>query len=114
MNIDDLTIKELKDLKSLLGASKKQKKIENGGVRIVILQRGWVVVGKFSQVGSECRLENAAVIRNWGTTKGIGEIADGGPTPSTKLDESPTIVFHEMAVVAMILCRGEKWASRLT
>ncbi len=43
-----------------------------------VLQRGWVMVGEFSKVGSDCSLTNAAVIRYWGTTKGLGEIAENG------------------------------------
>ena len=39
----------------------------NGDVKIVILQRGWVMVGKFERNGSDCKLNNASVIRNWGT-----------------------------------------------
>ena len=46
-------------------------------IRIVILQRGWVAVGRFSQSGSDCILEQASIIRKWGTTKGLGEIVSG-------------------------------------
>ena len=45
-----------------------------GTIRIVILQRGWVAVGYFSQEGSQCKLERAAMIRNWGTSKGLGHL----------------------------------------
>ena len=83
--------------------------IPSGPIKIVILQRGWVMVGKFSQVNSQCRLDNAAVIRKWGTTNGLGEIADGGPTKHTVLDKTPPVEFHEMTVIATIQCRAEKW-----
>ena len=81
----------------------------SGPIKIVILQRGWVMVGKFSQEGSKCRLDNAAIIRKWGTTKGLGEIAAGGPTPQTVLDRTPPVEFHELTIIATIQCRGEKW-----
>lgn len=80
-----------------------------GEVRIVILQRGWVFVGRFSQEGANCRLDNAAVIRSWGTTKGLGEIAVGGPTSKTKLDKCPPVKFHELTVIATLDCVEEKW-----
>ena len=83
--------------------------VPSGPIKIVILQRGWVMVGKFSQVNSQCRLDHAAVIRRWGTTKGLGEIADGGPTKNTVLDKTPPVEFHEMTVIATIQCRAEKW-----
>ena len=81
----------------------------DGPIKIVILQRGWVMVGIFSKNGTQCRLDNAAVIRKWGTTKGLGEIADGGPTKDTILDKTPPVEFHELTVIAMIQCRAEKW-----
>ena len=82
----------------------------NSPVKIVILQRGWVMVGKFERKGSDCKLMNASVIRNWGTTKGLGEIAENGPTSTTKLDKCFGIVeFDYLTVVATISCKEEKW-----
>ncbi len=77
-------------------------------VRIVILQRGWVMVGEFSQDGSKCTLEDASVIRVWGTTKGLGELVEG-PTSSTKLDWAGHVEFHELTVVATIRANPAKW-----
>lgn len=82
-------------------------------VRIVILQRGWVMVGYFSQYGTNCKLERASVVRCWGTSRGLGEIAMDGPTATTKLDKCPTVRFHELTVVASIDCAEEKWATKL-
>lgn len=78
-------------------------------VRIVILQRGWVMVGRFERNGSECKLHDASVIRSWGTTKGLGELATG-PTSSTKLDKCNGLVeFDYLTVVATISCEGKSW-----
>ena len=85
-----------------------------GEIRIVILQRGWVVIGRWQQNGSQCSLSNAAIIRVWGTTRGLGEIALTGPTSKTILDPCPTLRFHELTVIATMDCVGEKWAHRLT
>ena len=85
-----------------------------GDIRIVILQRGWVMVGYFNQVGEQCTLNNAAVIRVWGTSKGLGELAENGPMPNTKLDACPTVRFHELTIVASIDCVRSKWESKLT
>jgi hypothetical protein len=81
-----------------------------GDVKIVVLQRGWVMVGRFEKNGSECKLHNASVIRNWGTTKGLGEIAGSGPTSSTKIDATNGLVeFDYLTVVATISCSKEAW-----
>ena len=83
-----------------------------GNIKIVILQRGWVMVGRFERNGSDCKLHNASVIRSWGTTKGLGEIAKDGPTSSTKLDPCNGLVeFDYLTVVASISCGEEKWKS---
>lgn len=42
-----------------------------GDVKIVILQRGWVMVGRFERKGSDCKLINASVIRSWGQPKDL-------------------------------------------
>lgn len=85
-------------------------------IKIVVLQRGWIVVGRFEREkdGTQCKLHNASVIRIWGTTQGLGEIADSGPTSSTKLDKCRGIVsFDYLTVVLSIDCRREKWLGKL-
>ena len=82
-------------------------------VRIVILQRGWVAVGKFTQDGEQCRLENASIIRRWGTNKGLGQIAADGPTSNTVLDKCPTLRFHALTVIATLDCEASKWADHI-
>ena len=79
-------------------------------IRIVILQRGWTMVGRFAQKGSQCTLTNASVIRRWGTTRGLGEITAAGPTPKTVLDPVGEVSFHELTVIATLACESDKWA----
>ena len=111
MNIDNLTIKEIKTIQSLL-KGKKETIEEYGGIRIVVLQRGWVAVGKFYQKGSKCRLEKAATIRVWGTSgkSGLSYLADEGITKDTVLDKTKnTVRFHELTIVHMYDCNEEVW-----
>ena len=82
-------------------------------VRIVILQRGWVTVGRFSKDGQDCMLENASVIRIWGTSKGIGELITGPISGKTVLDPCGTVRFNELAIVATLDCEVSKWAQHL-
>jgi hypothetical protein len=81
-------------------------------IKIVILQRGWVAVGRYSREGGDCMLTDASVIRVWGTTKGLGELVSG-PTNKTVLDKSGTIRFHHLAVVAMLDAEESAWAAKL-
>jgi len=85
-----------------------------GDIKIVILPRGWNMVGHFSQEGSKCKLEKASVIRRWGTTQGLGELALKGPLADTILDPCPLPVeFHELTVIATMGCVEGVWTSRL-
>lgn len=68
--------------------------------QIVIAQRGWIFVGDVTRAENEVVIENAAVVRRWGTTRGLGQIASEGPTPSTILDPCPTVRIHPLSVVA--------------
>lgn len=114
MDIENLTIGEIMKLSgiasALNGGSPCAAKPEhaNGDMQIVVLQRGWVMVGKFYQTGEECRLEDARVIRVWGTSRGLGELVDG-PLKDTKLDPCGTARFHALTIVHRIDVNPEKW-----
>ena len=105
---DTLMIDDVKYVRSDMVSEAK------GDYKIVILQRGWIMVGKFERNGSDCKLHNASVIRSWGTTNGLGEIAKNGPTPNTKLDRCNGVVeFDYLTVVAAIACEEKSWQSRV-
>lgn len=82
-------------------------------IKIVILQRGWVMIGRFSQNGAQCVIDDANVVRRWGTSKGLGELASNGPLTSTVLDPTPQVKFHELTVIQVIDCEDEKWDNKL-
>lgn len=82
-----------------------------GDLKIVILQRGWIYIGRFERNGNDCRLHNASCIRTWGTTKGLAELVNG-PTTNTKLDKCEGIVeFDWLTIVHTISANSEKWKS---
>lgn len=78
-------------------------------IRIVVLQRGWVAVGEYHVDDTEVTITNAHIVRIWGTTRGLGEIAANGPTPSTVLDHAGVIRAHILGVLFTIDCNAEKW-----
>ena len=58
-----------------------------GSCRIIVADRGWVFVGDCEDhEDGSVTIRNAKNIRNWGTTKGLGQLS-AGPTSSTKYDE---------------------------
>ena len=82
---------------------------ESGIKQIVILQRGWVIIGDFYKSGSDCETRNTYVIRRWGTEYGLGQIAEHGPTDRTILDPVGTMHFHELTTVGRIDVNSDKW-----
>ena len=80
-------------------------------MKIFVLHRGWVVVGKSVKASSPAfaRLESAYVIRRWGTTRGLGEIAEHGPTKETILDECPPMEPPLTAIINTIECNDKAW-----
>lgn len=80
--------------------------------QIVVLQRGWVVVGDVStnpENTDELIISNASVIRRWGTTDGLGELVDG-PKEDTVLDKTGTIFAHALTVVFRFNVQPEAWS----
>jgi hypothetical protein len=85
------------------------------GIHVVVLQRGWVVIGELSSIGNQYEMRKTAVIRNWGTTKGLGELVKSGPLPNTKLDPTNGVVrFHKLTVVMRVKCSGDVWSKHLS
>ena len=81
----------------------------DGDIKIVVLQRGWIYIGRFERTGNDCKLHNAYNIRSWGTTKGLPELVNGA-TKNTKLDKCEGIVeFDWLTVVHTITVNKSKW-----
>lgn len=105
ININNETYIAEKDVKAQLS----KKNITPSKKQIVILNRGWVVVGDYSEKGDECTITDSSVIRVWGTTKGLGELAENGPLTNTKLDPCPNVYFHKMTMVARMNVNEANW-----
>lgn len=82
-------------------------------IKLVVMDKGFVSVGVYSRKGDEVTLKNAAVVRYWGTTRGLGEIAENGPTSNTKLDKTPDESIPWHAVIKTIDCVEEHWLKPL-
>lgn len=86
----------------------------NSPIKIVVLQRGWVMIGRFERTGSDCKLTSASVIRNWGTKKGLGELATEGKKANTVLDKcGGTVEFDYLTVVCAISADESLWTKEL-
>jgi len=78
---------------------------------IVVVESGWVfladtvVPNKDPSAQDEWVLENASVVRQWGTTKGLGQIALQGVTTDTILDPCGNPTVPRSKVLFRIPCK---------
>lgn len=86
-------------------------------IRIVVLQRGWVIVGRYSEKGERGFLDGAHIIRKWGTDKGLGQLVNG-PLAQGQSNYAPTVLdkcngrveFLLGTTVLMLNCEAGKWS----
>jgi hypothetical protein len=73
--------------------------------RIYVVESGWVFLAD-SCVATDAvfLLSGVSVIRSWGTTKGLGEIALNGPTKETVLDPCGQVDVPKGKVLFTIPC----------
>jgi hypothetical protein len=76
---------------------------------IFVLDRGWVLTGftpSNPPYGNRPygTITDAAVIRLWGTTAGLGQLAERGPTERTILDPLGSVWVPEHAIIFYLLC----------
>lgn len=99
---------EISELATLLGGTQQQGRPQiTGPQQIVVLDRGWIFVGTARYIDGGISVENARCIRIWGTTRGIGQLAEEGPTEHTKLDQCGSIIAPDHAIIFIIPCKTQ-------
>jgi hypothetical protein len=86
-------------------------------IRIVVLQRGWIVVGRYSEKDDKGYLDGAHVVRRWGTDKGLGQLVNG-PIEKGQSSYAPTVLdkcngrveFLLSTTIMTLACEAEKWS----
>ena len=81
-------------------------------ISIVVLDRGFVFVGRVTTTDEGMYIEGARAIRKWGTTKGLGQLVDG-PTKETVLDAPATVRPQLKAVIFTIDVDQTKWTGHI-
>jgi hypothetical protein len=101
---------EINGIKYVRKDSITEQKQYDGDVKIVVLQRGWVYIGRFERIGNDCKPHNAYNIRSWGTTKGLPELVNGA-TKDTKLDKCEGVVeFDWLTTIHTITVNKDAWS----
>ncbi len=102
-------LKNMNEIIEINGEQYKKVNSQSSKLQIIILQQGWVLVGRVSQDDDMLTISDCAVIRVWGTTRGIGEIAMNGPTDKTILDKCTDNIVHILTVVTRMDCEQGNW-----
>jgi hypothetical protein len=66
-------------------------------------------VGRVTTDGEWCTIADARNIRHWGTTTGLGQLVNEGPTSSTKLDFAGTVKAPARAVISVHPTKEDLW-----
>lgn len=84
-------------------------------IQIVVVDGGWVIVGRVTKMTEENELHvfQTSVIRRWGTTEGLGQIAFSGPTAETILDKCGIVRVPLKSVTMRIDVNETKWDAKL-
>jgi hypothetical protein len=79
------------------------------GIQIAVLDRGFVYIGRAKTDADWLYLTDAHNLRRWGTTKGLGELAQSGPTPNTKMDKTGSLKAPLKALISLIVVERTQW-----
>jgi hypothetical protein len=79
------------------------------GYAIAVVDRGFIYVGECEHNGQWCVIKDASNVRRWGTTAGLGELAQNGPTKDTVLDATGTVRVPAHALISLIDTDGALW-----
>ncbi len=76
---------------------------------IVVVESGWVFAAVLEDITGDIRASECAVIRSWGTTNGLGQLALKGPTKETMLDMCNITYIPKAKVLFTMECVPLVW-----
>ena len=88
---------------------------KNEEIRILMLDRGHVLVGRVSlhpDLAFHWRVTSARTIRQWGTTRGLAQLVSG-PTKDTVLDDPANETIGFRAVLRILDASADGWEKYL-
>jgi len=79
------------------------------GKQIAVLEHGFVYYGDVERDGDEIVIRGACTVRRWGTTRGLGQLANEGPQPTTTLDPAGEVRAPRTSLIHLIACSEAAW-----
>jgi len=81
-------------------------------IKIVVLDRGWVFLGRVRKMEDSIVITQARNIRRWGTSEGLGQLRRG-PLPGTMHDASGTVTVPMQAVIFTLDVEDGAWTREI-
>jgi len=79
-------------------------------INILVLDRGWVVVGECWESEDNILLKNGSTVKRWGTTHGLGELANLGIRENTSLNPfNGDVLINKKFIIMKIECNQDAW-----
>jgi hypothetical protein len=78
---------------------------------IVVVESGWVFAVDCPdvQLGQHIEARQAKVIRKWGTSDGLAQLAIQGPTPNTELEPCSLVSVPAGKVLIIMVVSSAGW-----
>ncbi len=106
MNIEDMTIRQAREIASLFGDINTPATQQHpcvGKKILVILPGRFIYMGTLEQHGDHYVLNDAKNIRYWKERgNGLGELARNGPVQGDKIDDCPPVWFRASEEIAFM------------
>ena len=82
----------------------------SGPIKIVVIERGFVYVGRVSTLDAgTLQIEAARSLIRWGSSQHLGELVNG-PLENTKLGAACTVLVRNSQVIHMIEANQDGWS----
>ena len=85
---------------------------DQGEIKIVVIERGFVYVGRVQFGEDEITIHSARSLIRWGSSQHLGELVNG-PLPETKLGAPCTVQVRESQVIHKIEVSQDGWKSHI-
>lgn len=86
---------------------------DSGPIKIVVLERGFVYVGRVDEEGDPVvTIHNARSLIRWGTKKHLGQLVNG-PLAETSLGDACTIKVRTNQIIHMIEVSQDAWSKHI-
>jgi len=85
---------------------------ECGPIKIVVIQRGFIYVGRLEETEDGITIRGARSLIRWGSSQHLGELVNG-PLENTKLGASCTVLVRDPQIVHMIEVDQDGWQQHI-